>query len=138
MTKAANCGILFLALAVSGVGLATKAPDLYANPDVVRRGNAIQVQSVMSDVGQLVWIARPPSLKDRTIVYFTYSPSLGLSDVDFHQINDQNWAAMQSPSDDAIAQVEVPPQTSAAQLKQTIALIAKKGGYQWIAITVGH
>jgi hypothetical protein len=71
-------------------------------------------------------------------VQFTFDPAVGLSDIDFHVITGRGWDHMKSPGPDAVAEVEVAPQTTADQMEKVIEALSQRGGYLWIEVNVRH
>jgi len=90
----------------------------------------------MSEEGQLLWGSVPRTFEGRRVVDFSYSPVLGLSDADFHQVTARNWDAMKSPAPDSVARLDVPPDLTMQQLQEAITLLRSKGGYRTIEIVV--
>lgn len=89
----------------------------------------------MAKFGHLSWMEAVPLLTgDR--VYFSFDPSVGLTDMDFHVITANGWKAMKSPGPDAVAEVEVAPQTTADQIRAVIDELSRRGGYTHIEIDV--
>jgi hypothetical protein len=95
-----------------------------------------KVSANMSEEGQLLWASAPQTFAGRPVVDFSYSPVLGLSDADFHQITTRNWDAMKSSAPDAVARLDVPPDLTVQQLQQAIGLLSSKGEYRTIEILV--
>jgi hypothetical protein len=89
---------------------------------------------VMTDTVQILWFSAGKDCKSRRVVDFVYSSKLGLSDIDFHIVTAQGWKAMKCPSPDAVARVEVQPQTTVAELEEVVRTIKTKGGYETIEI----
>ena len=90
----------------------------------------------MNEEGQLLWTAVPQKFGTRHVVSFSYSPVLGLSDIDFHQITAKDWRVMKSPAADAVARLVVPPELSISALHDAIALLHTKGGYATVQVLI--
>jgi hypothetical protein len=87
---------------------------------------------------QLIWNADGDNFEHRRQVYFIYSPGHGLTDIDFHSITAREWNAMKSPTEDAVARLQVAKETTVPQVAEVIRQIAEKGGYKTVVITVGQ
>jgi hypothetical protein len=86
--------------------------------------------------GQLLWASVPQTFEGRRTVDFSYSPVLGLSDADFHQVTARDWGAMKSPAPDAVAILDVSADLTMQQLREAIALLSSKGEYRTVEIVV--
>lgn len=88
----------------------------------------------MTQSGQLLWLSTPGDYANRLQVRFSFDPGTGLTDVDFHAITDRNWAAMVSPSPDAVAVLEAPAGATLAQLHAALKTLAVKGQYRFVEV----
>ena len=87
---------------------------------------------------ELVWNATAENFGNRRRVDFMFSPAHGLTDIDFHSITAREWAAMKSPTEDAVAMLQVVEGTPISQVKEVVRQIAEKGGYKTVVVTVGQ
>ena len=92
----------------------------------------------MNQETQLIWSAAGDTFENRRPVYFMYSPGHGLTDIDFHSITARDWNAMKSPTEDAVARLQVTKETTVPQVQEVIRQIAEKGGYRTVVITVSR
>jgi len=60
----------------------------------------------------------------------------GLRDIDFHLITEAAWVNMKSPSPDAIARLDIPPDAPKAKVDEAISIIKAKGGYRIVETVV--
>jgi hypothetical protein len=90
----------------------------------------------METQGQLLWTAETLTPLEAEAVYFIFDPVMGLRDMDFHAITDEGWEQMKSPSPRAVAKLMVTPNAKMEDIRRAFGLIAAKGGYKFIEVTV--
>src|ERR1700761_6524386 len=86
-------------------------------PPSSTKGNSVKP---MNQEIQLLWSAAAENFGNRQQVYFMYNPGRGLTDIVFPPITAREWAAMKSPTADAVARLQVVKETTAAQLQEVI------------------
>jgi hypothetical protein len=110
---------------------------MLAGQTTTARAKGKSVKPMNQEV-QLIWSAAGDNFEHRRSVYFMYSPGHGLTDIDFHSITARDWNAMKSPTEDAIARLQVTNETTVPQVQEVIRQIAEKGGYRTVVITAGQ
>ena len=95
-------------------------------------------ESAMSGKTQLLWEASGPTGAIPTDYIFCFDPVVGLTDVDFHAINDKNWARMRCPDGKTPATLVVPPSARFAEIQTCLELLATKGGFKTVRISIGQ
>ena len=109
---------------------------MLAGQNPAPRAKGDSVNSMNQEI-QLIWNAAGYNFEHRHGVYFMYGPGHGLTDIDFHSITTREWNAMKSPSEDAVAHLQVTKETTVLQLSEAIHQITEKGGYRTLVVTVG-
>ena len=84
----------------------------------------------------LIWSAETGKQAASPETYFMLAPGLGLTDADLHRVTNANWKNMRATSDAAIASLAVAPEASMQELWDTIELIATRGGYKVVAVSI--
>lgn len=84
--------------------------------------------------GQITWRAETGKAREAPVTYFVYDPAMGLMDADFHPLDDAGWKNMRAAGKNAIAEVELPPDTEILAIERLIRLISSRGGYGIIEV----
>jgi hypothetical protein len=85
---------------------------------------------------QLVWTEDTRARSPVPEAYFMLAPGLGLTDADLHRMTNTGWQNMQATGDGAAASLAVAPQADAQSLQDAIELIATRGGYKTVTVTI--
>ena len=84
--------------------------------------------------GQMIWSSEHQTFEGRSQVSFSLDLMDGLRDGDFYLIGPGGWDPMKSPSVDAVAVLDVSPDSPLSKIYEAISEIRTKGDYRTVVL----